>query len=138
MTALAIAVVLAIPVVVLVALLRLVNVLEARRQQVISRQIALTDAIHSALGPVVAPIVRRGRGGWIGVLAVPTGHPDVGLMVEIAQAELGPTAQIVLVSAEVGGPEMAPHTPQRSARPGRAVARLDSRTGFRTGFGWLP
>src|SRR5438552_10993459 len=25
----------------------------------------------------------------------------------------------------VGGPEMAPHTPQRSARPGKAVARLD-------------
>src|SRR5207247_9707251 len=26
---------------------------------------------------------------------------------------------------EVGGPEMAPHTPQRSARPGEARARLD-------------
>jgi len=26
---------------------------------------------------------------------------------------------------DVGGPEMAPHTPQRSARPGKAVARLD-------------
>src|SRR5437870_13114748 len=25
----------------------------------------------------------------------------------------------------VGGPEMAPHTPQRSARPGKAVARRD-------------
>src|SRR5437016_7560454 len=25
----------------------------------------------------------------------------------------------------MGGPEMAPHTPQRSARPGGAVARLD-------------
>src|SRR5207249_4542668 len=25
----------------------------------------------------------------------------------------------------VGGPDMAPHTPQRSARPGKAVARLD-------------
>ncbi len=28
----------------------------------------------------------------------------------------------------VGGPEMAPHTPQRSARPGEAVARLDHRS----------
>jgi hypothetical protein len=26
----------------------------------------------------------------------------------------------------MGGPEMAPHTPQRSSRPGGAVARLDS------------
>jgi len=25
----------------------------------------------------------------------------------------------------VGGPEMAPHTPQRAARPGKPVARLD-------------
>jgi len=25
---------------------------------------------------------------------------------------------------KMGGPEMAPHTPQRSARPGGAVARL--------------
>jgi len=29
----------------------------------------------------------------------------------------------------VGGPEMAPHTPQRSARPGKAVARLDESGG---------
>lgn len=103
MTALAIAVVLATPVVVLIALLRLVTVLEERRQQVISRQIALTDAIHNALGPIVAPIVRRGRGGWVAVLAVPTGHPDVGLMVEIAQAELGAAAEIVLLAQEPAG-----------------------------------
>src|SRR5688572_2977646 len=29
---------------------------------------------------------------------------------------------------EIGGPEMAPHTPPRSARPGGAVARLDDAT----------
>jgi hypothetical protein len=101
MIALAITVVLAIPVAVLVALLRFANALEQRRGQVVSRQIALTDAIHAAIGPVVAPIVRRGRhGGWVGVLAIPTGHPDVGLMIEIAQAELGPAAEIVLVAQE--------------------------------------
>jgi hypothetical protein len=135
MTALAIVVVLAIPVVGLIALLRLVSVLQARREQVISRQVALTDAIHAALGPVIAPVVRRGRGGWVGVLAVPVGHPQVGLMVEIAQAQLGPAAKIVLVPIDVGGPEMAPHTPQRSPRPGEAVARLDNLTAVRTGFG---
>ena len=100
MAALAIVVVLAIPVAVLIALLRLANVMHARREQVIARQIALTDAIHRVLGPVVAPVVRRGRRGWIGVLPVASGHPHISLMVEIAQAELGPTAEIVLVAAE--------------------------------------
>lgn len=101
MTAVAILVVLVIPVTVLVGLLRLANVLEQRREQVVSRQIALTDAIHAAIGPLVAPVVRRGRhGAWVGVLAVPPGHPQIGLMVEIAQAELGADAEIVLVAQE--------------------------------------
>ena len=38
-------------------------------------------------------------------------------------------AAAVAVVLYVGGPEMAPHTPQRSARPGNAVARLDSARG---------
>jgi hypothetical protein len=117
MTALAIAVVLALPVATLVALLRLANVLEARRQQVVARQIALTDAIHSELGPVVAPVVRRGRGGWIGVLPVPPGHPQVGLMIEIAQAQLGPTAAIVLTTQEP-----APACRRRVPTPVRVAA----------------
>ena len=101
MTALAVLVVLVIPVIVLVGLLRLADVLERRRERVVSRQIALTDAIHAALGPVVAPVVRRRRHDvWVGVLAVPPGHPQIGLMVEIAQAELGPAAEIVLVAQE--------------------------------------
>jgi hypothetical protein len=138
MTALAIVVVLAVPVAGLLVLLRLATVLEQRREKVVAQQVALTDAIHAALGPVVAPVVRRRRGGWIGVLAVPVGHPQIGLMVEIAQAQLGPAAEIVLVAQEstgVGGPEMAPHTPQRSPHPGEAVARLDNLTGVRTSFG---
>lgn len=117
MTALAIAVVLAIPIVVLIGLLHLVTVLEQRRLQVISRQIALTDAIHGALGPVVAPIVRRGRSGWIGILAVRPGDPHVGLMVEIAQAELGPASEIVLVAQE---PALAPR--RRAPAPAALAA----------------
>jgi len=31
----------------------------------------------------------------------------------------------------VGGPEMAPHTPQRSGRPGKAVPPLDNPLGVR-------
>jgi len=116
MTAVAIAVVLAIPVAVLVALLRLANVVHARREQVVARQIALTDAIHRVLGPVVAPVVRRGRRGWIGVLPVASGHPHINLMVEIAQAELGPAAQIVLVA-----PESSPARPRRVPAPALAA-----------------
>jgi len=115
MTALAIAVVLTMPVLALVTLLRLVNARQARREQVVARQIALTDAIHGVLGPVVAPIVRRGRRGWVGVLAVPAGYADVALMVEIAQAELGPTAEIVLVPQE-------PQRPRERRRPAAAMA----------------
>jgi len=32
-----------------------------------------------------------------------------------------------VLSMEMGGPEMAPQTPQRSSRPGQTAARLDSR-----------
>ena len=101
MTALAIVVVLAIPVLALVALLRLATALEERRARTIARQVALTDAIHAELGPLVAPLVRRGRhGSWVGVLAVPPGHPEIGHMVAIAQAQLGPDAEILLVTQE--------------------------------------
>ena len=100
MTALAVAVVLTIPVAGLCLLLHLATLLERRRQALIARQVALTDAIHGVLGPVVAPIVRRGHGRWVGVLPVPAGHPEIGLMVEIAQAQLGPTAEVVVLAQE--------------------------------------
>lgn len=99
MTGLAIVVVLAVPVAAVLGLLRLATVLERRREQVIAQQVALTDAIHGVMGPVVAPVVRRGRGGWVGLLAVPAGYPHIALLVEIAQAQLGPAAKIVLVPA---------------------------------------
>jgi hypothetical protein len=120
MTALAIFSVLAIPVVALVVLLRLVDGHERRRREVVSRQITLTDAIHAALGPVVAPLVRRDRHGrWIGVLAVPAGYPHIGLMVEIAQAELGPAAEIVLLT-------QAPAPPSRHRSPAPPALALSS------------
>ena len=99
------------------AITRLATALETRRQQVVARQIALTDAIHGALGPVVAPVVRRDRDGWIGVLPVPPGSPHVGLMVEIAQAELGPAAKILLVAQE-----RPPAGPRRAPVPARLAA----------------
>jgi len=38
----------------------------------------------------------------------------------------------------MGGPEMAPHTPQRSSRPGEAVARLDLQRSGRPGEAVAP
>jgi len=99
MTALGVLVVLAIPVVALVALLRLTGALERRRAAVVARQIAVTDAIHAELGAVVAPLVRRGRGGrFVVVLAVPPAPPHLARMVQIAQATLGPATDIVLTA----------------------------------------
>jgi hypothetical protein len=101
MTALAIVVVLVLPVAVTIALLHVANVVERRRTAAISQQVMLTDAIHAVLGPVVAPRVRRGRrGSWIAELAVPAGMPQIGVMLEIAQASLGPDAEIVLTTQE--------------------------------------
>jgi len=101
MTALGVLVVLAVPVVALVALLRLAGALERRRAAVVARQIAVTDAIHAELGAVVAPLVRRGRGGrFVVVLAVPPAPPHLARMVQIAQATLGPATDIVLTASE--------------------------------------
>jgi hypothetical protein len=50
---------------------------QARRQHEVSRQIALTDALHARLGAVVAPVVRRRRRAWQVAVAVPFERPDV-------------------------------------------------------------
>jgi hypothetical protein len=101
MTALAILVVLALPAALLIGFMQLANVLERRRAEVIARQIQLTDAIHAELGPVVAPLVRRGRGGrFIGMLPVPPAYPEIGRMIQLTHAVLGAAAEIVVVAPE--------------------------------------
>ena len=48
------------------ALLRIAGAVERRRQGCVSRQIALTDAIHRELGAAAAPHVRRTWSGeWV-------------------------------------------------------------------------
>ncbi len=48
-----------------------------RRQHAIVRQIALTDALDAALGPIVAPIVRKPLvGSWEIELALPIDRTD--------------------------------------------------------------
>jgi len=50
---------------------------QARRQSEVSRQIALTDALHARLGALVAPVVHlRGR-VWHITVAVPVEQPAV-------------------------------------------------------------
>ena len=66
-----------IPFAVVVALLKLVEGAQRARDRALGRQIALTNAIHERLGPVVAPVVRkRPWGPWQVRISVPFARPD--------------------------------------------------------------
>jgi hypothetical protein len=94
MTALAAVLVLGVPVAVLVGLLKLVDVLQRRRAEVIARQIQVTDAIHREFGAIVAPIVRRARGGWRVTLPMDPRLPVAARVVDLAAHTLGTTATV--------------------------------------------
>jgi len=74
------------PIVGVVALLELAGWWQRRQDAAVARQIALTDAIASELGTVVAPVVRRPlRGPWLIEIAVPFTQPaTVGTILAIA------------------------------------------------------
>ena len=70
-------VVLLLPVVLVVALLKVTEWRQAWRLSEIARQIAVTDAIHAELGAVVSPTVRRHLGNrWRLAIAVPFDNLD--------------------------------------------------------------
>jgi hypothetical protein len=70
------------PVGLIVALLRLSNWRQRNRLAEISRQIAVTDAIHAALGAVVSPVVRRRLWRrWQLTIPVPLDRPDTVMQV---------------------------------------------------------
>jgi hypothetical protein len=70
------------PLVLLVAALRLSSWRQRVRAGEISRQIAVTDAIHAVLGAVVSPVVRRTVwGGWRLTIPVPLDRPDTVIQV---------------------------------------------------------
>jgi hypothetical protein len=57
-------------------LLGLITRMQRARDERVARQIAVTEAIHRELGPVVAPVVtRRGRSGWNVAIAAPLDRP---------------------------------------------------------------
>ena len=89
------------PFAVVVALLRLAARLERTRAAVISRQIALTDAIHHDLGPVVSPWVTRRGGRWRVSVAVPFDRPAlVEAVVAVARRAFPERFELVLTPRE--------------------------------------
>jgi len=63
-----------------------------RRGDIARRQIALTDALHGRLGPIVSPVVRKPlRGPWEILIAVPASRPlAAGPILRVVREVLGP------------------------------------------------
>jgi hypothetical protein len=95
----------------LAALLVLLERRARARDAAARRQIAVTDAIHRELGPVVAPVVTRGPGrGWRLRMAVPFDSPaTVERVVAIGHAAMldtgvGEAMELVLTAQETRVP----------------------------------
>jgi hypothetical protein len=91
LSALAALLVLVVPAVVLVALMIAVERRQRARDDVVARQIMLTDAIHAELGAVVAPVVeKRAFQPWRVVFALPEGRIlDMARLISITDRVLG-------------------------------------------------
>lgn len=81
---------LAIPMAAVTVLLLVVGRVQRAREAEIGRRVSVTDAIHSELGAVVSPVVKRRFGrGWRIEIAVPFERPAiVGRVVGIAHAAM--------------------------------------------------
>jgi len=106
-----------IPIALLVTALQLATWRQRVRLAEVARQIAVTDAIHAALGAVVSPVVRRTLwGGWRLTIPVPLDRPDT--VTQVVDAAYGafsaaertsPTRfEIVLTPQERPVPRRAP------------------------------
>lgn len=91
LTAAGILIVLLVPVALLVALLLVVERRQRAREEVIARQIMLTDAIHAELGAVVSPVVqKRAFQPWRVVFALPEGRIlEMARLIAITDRVLG-------------------------------------------------
>jgi hypothetical protein len=110
--------VVALPLGALLALLKAVDLVEHRRAAVVARQIEVTDAIHREFGPIVAPTVRRARGGWRVVLPMYAGHPATARVVELAALTFGPdvTVEVAVVAPYTARPRLRPPAAQNKER----------------------
>jgi len=79
----------------LVGLLVLASAIEHARGRRIERQVQLTDAIHTELGAVAAPVLaKRFRGAWTVSFAAPLDRPSVvGRLLAITERVLGADAE---------------------------------------------
>jgi hypothetical protein len=113
-----------LPIALLVAALQLSSWRQRVRLAEIARQIAVTDAIHAALGAVVSPVVRRTLwGGWRLAIPVPLDRPDV--VVQVLDA-----ASVAFSAAERTSPRFeVVLTPQEKPVPRRARALVPARGG---------
>ncbi|HEV8474826.1 MAG TPA: hypothetical protein VGR82_18780 [Methylomirabilota bacterium] len=122
MTLLGVAVILALPLTTVLLLLAVVDALQRRRDAVVERQIAVTDAIHRELGAVVAPVVRRARRGWRVELPMAPEHPGASRAIALAALTLeGQGAiEVAVLAPAASRQRRAPASP----RPALAGARF--------------
>jgi hypothetical protein len=89
-----------------VALTGVVDAVERRRYRRVATQIRVTDAVHRALGPIVAPIVvPHGRQPWTVTMSLaPRDFRMAGRLVELLERAM----------ANEGGPVRVVFTPRAS------------------------
>jgi hypothetical protein len=103
------------PLVVLIALVRLAEWRQQRRQAEVRRQIALTDALHARLGALVAPVVRWRHRAWQVAVAVPFERPAiVAAVVATVQEVFGRGRYEVVLSRQAPAAPL-PQAPRRAA-----------------------
>jgi hypothetical protein len=97
-TVLAVATVTLAPFAGVAALLAAAGALQRARAAVAARQVALTDAVHRDLGPVVSPwVARRPFGRWRVTITVPLDRPGfVAAVLDVVRGAFAEPFDIVL------------------------------------------
>ena len=122
MMALGVLVVMAPPVLVLVALLLAADARQRRRAEVVARQIQVTDAIHREFGAIVAPCVHRTRRGWRVVLPMEVWHPHAARLVALAAHTLEREGEVEVVVVTPAGSRPRRPTLQNRERIASAMS----------------
>ncbi|MEK7700399.1 MAG: hypothetical protein AAB418_00200 [candidate division NC10 bacterium] len=93
--------VLLFPFAAVLGLLLLTTRIERARAAIVARQIALTEALHRDLGPVVSPWVTRRGGRWRVSVAVPFDRPAlVEAVLAVVQRAFSERFELVLTPRE--------------------------------------